>query len=265
MSATPRVGVVGHIEWIQFAVVPRVPSEGEIAHATSAFELAAGGGAVAAVQLARLAGGATFLTALGDDEAGASARAELTARGVDLRVALRADAVTRRGFTYLSDDHERTITLLDPRLVPRAEDPLAWAELADLDAVYVTGGDAGALRAARSARVLVATARALDVIAESGVQLDVLVASAHDPGEQVDAAALDPAPRLVVHTRGADGGTWSTTEGETGTGRPSRCPVRRSTPTAAATRLQPASPTASAPACRSRRRRSSARAAARTA
>ncbi len=73
-----------------------------------------------------------------------------------------------------------------------------------------------ALRAARAARVLVATPRALDVIAETGVQLDVLVSSANDAGEQVDAQALDPAPRLVVHTRGADGGTWSTPDGDAG-------------------------------------------------
>ena len=107
--------------------------------------------------------------------------------------------------------------MLDPRLVPHAADDLPWDVLADLDAVYFTGGDAGALRAARAARVLVATPRALDVIAESGVQLDVLVSSANDPGEQVAAGALDPAPRLVVRTGGAAGGSWSGADGESGT------------------------------------------------
>ena len=53
MSTPPRVGVVGHIEWIQFAVVPRVPVAGEIVHASATFELAAGGGAVAAAHLAQ--------------------------------------------------------------------------------------------------------------------------------------------------------------------------------------------------------------------
>ncbi len=56
MSSAPRVGVVGHIEWIQFAVTERVPEPGEIIPARATFELAAGGGAVAAVQLAKLAG-----------------------------------------------------------------------------------------------------------------------------------------------------------------------------------------------------------------
>lgn len=217
MSGRVRVGVVGHVEWIQFAVVPAVPRPGEIAHASEVLELAAGGGAVAAVQLARLAGSAPFFTALGDDDHGRRARDELQGHGVELEAAVRNDAPTRRGFTYLDDAHERTITLLDPRMVPHADDPLPWERITGLDAVYFTGGDPGALRAARTARVLVATPRALDVIARTGVPLDVLVSSAADPGEQVDARALDPAPRLVVHTRGADGGTWSTAEGETGT------------------------------------------------
>ncbi len=212
----PRVGVVGHIEWIQFAVVERLPLPGEILDAREAFELAAGGGAVAAVQLAKLAGGAAFFTAVGEDVCGARARDELAARGLDLHAAVRPGAPTRRGFTFLGDDHERTITILDARLVPRASEALPWDRLAGLDAVYFTGGDAGALQAARSARVLVATPRALDVIAETGVELDVLVSSATDPGEQVDAWALDPSPRLVVHTRGASGGAWSTRDGDSG-------------------------------------------------
>ena len=208
--------MVGHVEWIQFAVVPRVPRPGEIVHATTAFELAAGGGAVAAVQLARLAGAASFFTAVGDDDHGRRARDELQDRGLDLHVTVRPGAPTRRGFTYLDDEHERTITLLDPRMVPHGDDPLPWTAISGLDAVYFTGGDAAALRAARTARVLVATPRAFDVIARAGVQLDVLVSSATDPGEQVDAWALDPAPRLVVRTRGARGGAWSTREGESG-------------------------------------------------
>ncbi len=216
MSGPPRVGVVGHIEWIQFAVVPHVPTAGAIAHASAAFEHAAGGGAVAAVQLARLAGGAVLFAALGDDEHGARAREELASRGVTPHAGIRAGVGTRRGFTYLDDDHERTITLLDPRLVPHAADPLPWELLRDLDGVYFTGGDAGALRAARKARVLVASARAAGVVAEAGVQLDALVLSAADPGERVEAGALDPAPRLIVRTRGADGGSWTGPDGEAG-------------------------------------------------
>ncbi len=63
-----RVAVVGHVEWIEFARVERVPRPGEIVHASATWEEPGGGGAVAAVQLAKLAGEATFFTALGDDE-----------------------------------------------------------------------------------------------------------------------------------------------------------------------------------------------------
>jgi len=50
-----RVASVGHVEWVQFARVEHVPQAGEVAHAEDPFEEPAGGGAVAAVQLARRA------------------------------------------------------------------------------------------------------------------------------------------------------------------------------------------------------------------
>ncbi|MCU0312651.1 MAG: PfkB family carbohydrate kinase [Solirubrobacteraceae bacterium] len=222
--ARPRVGVVGHVEWIQFAVTERVPAVGEITGATQAFELAAGGGAVAAVQLARLAGGAAFHTVVGDDALGPRACAELAGHGLDLHAATRPGARTRRGVTHLTADHERTITILDPRLVPHGDDPLPWERIAGLDAVYVTGGDAGALRAARAARVLVATARAGTVLRESGVAVDVLVGSAGDPGEPLDQLAAELAPGLVVRTRGAAGGDWTAADGRAGAWRAAPLP-----------------------------------------
>ncbi len=54
-SARLKLAVVGHVEWVQFARVPHVPPAGEVVHASEPFEEPAGGGAVAAVQLARLA------------------------------------------------------------------------------------------------------------------------------------------------------------------------------------------------------------------
>ena len=51
-----RVAVVGHVEWVEFARVERVPSPGEIVHALEAWEGPAGGGAVAAAQLALVGG-----------------------------------------------------------------------------------------------------------------------------------------------------------------------------------------------------------------
>src|SRR5436190_10243642 len=168
-----RVAVVGHVEWIEFARVERVPAAGEIVHALEAWEEPGGGGAVAAVQLARLAGECLFLTALGDDALGHRAKRELEALGVRVEAAWQREP-QRRAFVYLDADAERTITVMGERLGPRATDPLPWAELDDLDAVYLTAGDPGAVRAARAARILVATVRAVDSLAEAGVQLDVL-------------------------------------------------------------------------------------------
>jgi ribokinase len=203
----PRVAVVGHVEWIEFARVPRVPKPGEIMHVTEWWEEVGGGGAVAAVQLAKLAGGAEFFTALAGDENGRRARERLEELGVTVHAAPRP-GVQRRGFVYLDDDHERTITILGARIVPHGADDLPWERLEGVDAVYFTGGDVGALEQARRARRLVATPRAWETLRASKVNLDVLVRSAKDPGEQQAEDHLDPAPDLVVSTAGKEGGEW---------------------------------------------------------
>jgi ribokinase len=202
-----RVAVVGHVEWIEFARVPRVPRPGEIMHVTEWWEEAGGGGAVAAVQLAKLAGGAEFFTALAGDENGRSAKERLEALGVTVHATARGGA-QRRGFVYLDDEHERTITILGERIVPHGDDDLPWERLEGVDAVYFTGGDVGALEHARRARKLVATPRAYDTLRSSRINLDALVRSAKDPGEQQAEEGLDPAPDLVVSTAGKEGGEW---------------------------------------------------------
>ena len=210
-----RVAVVGHVEWGDFAVVDRMPATGEIVHAREWFTGAAGGGGVAATQLVKLAGSAWFFTALGDDANGRAAAVQLGATGLTMEVVWGGE--TRRVFTHLSaTDHERTITVLGERHVPHGADDLDWGVLADCDAVYFTGGDVEALRHARRARWLVATPRALDTLRAAGVQVDVLVGSATDPGEAVPAGVLDPPARFVVRTRGEEGGEWTASEGITG-------------------------------------------------
>src|SRR2546428_10226424 len=72
-----RAAVIGHVEWIEFARVERVPVAGEIVHALEAWEEPGGGGSVAAVQLAELAEGVTFFTALGGDPLGRRPSPEL--------------------------------------------------------------------------------------------------------------------------------------------------------------------------------------------
>jgi ribokinase len=201
-----RVAVVGHVEWVDFLLVERVPAAGEIVQARASWQEAAGGGADAVVQLRKLAGAATIFTALGDDALGKAAKAEIEGRGVRVEAAWRGDP-QRRAVCFLDAHGERTIALLGPKLVPHADDPLPWDELARTDGVYFTGGDAEALRLARRARVLVASARELPTLQEAGVELDILVASARDAGEPYRAGDLDPPPRRVVRTEGAAGGT----------------------------------------------------------
>src|SRR4051812_32934981 len=100
-----KTAVVGHVEWMEFLEVERVPRAGEIVHARGSFTEPGGGGAVAAVQLARLAGECTFYTALGNDELGRRAKARLEELGVRVEAAVRRDEPSRHGFTYLDDDH----------------------------------------------------------------------------------------------------------------------------------------------------------------
>lgn len=205
---------VGHVEWVQFARVEHVPQAGEVAHAKDPFEEPAGGGAVAAVQLARLTGEALLLTALGEDEAGRRSRARLQQLGVAVEAAERA-APTRRAVTLVDDERERTITTFGERLEPVGEDALPWEELALMEAVYFTAGDLTALRAARAARVLVASPRARHALGH-GVRLDALVLSAEDAIEREEAKRAEGEADLVVLTDGARGGTYRMRDGATG-------------------------------------------------
>lgn len=212
--------MVGHVEWVQFLRVPFVPKPGDIVHATDVFEQAAGGGAVAAVQLRKLAGACTFFTALGDDEIGHKAAADLGARGVDLRVAWHGGEQQRRAVTFVDPQGERTITVLGDRLAPAAADDLGWDDLAGFDAVYLTAADPAGVQAARQARALVATSRVLDLLQEARVELDALVGSRNDPSEAYVRGDLDPMPRYAVMTEGAAGGTIEARPGREAAGTP---------------------------------------------
>jgi ribokinase len=226
------VAVVGHVEWVQFARVAQVPCAGEVVHASDPFEEPAGGGAVAAVQLARLAGTATLVTELGDDEYGRRSATRLAELGVDVRASL-AQAPSRRAVTLVDDAGERTITTLGPRLEPRGADAPggdgqggdgqggdgqggSWNGLEEIDAVYFTAGDEAELRIARSrSRVLVASPRARHALGH-GVALDALVLSGED---EIELRAATPAleeAELVVWTEGELGGRYRRRDGETG-------------------------------------------------
>jgi ribokinase len=192
-----RCGVVGHVEWVEFARVPHLPAAGEIVHAERVSAEPAGGGPVVARQLALLAGRCELFTALGSDELGRGAARRLAELGIDVHVRWGGD--TRRAWTHVDASGERTITVLGDKLLATGPLPLDGYDL-----VFFVSGDAAALRSARDARFLAATARELPTLREAGVELDLVVASASDPAERFDGSV--PARHVAV-TDGADGGS----------------------------------------------------------
>lgn len=210
-----RVAVVGHVEWVEFARVPRVPAAGEITFARETWEEPAGGGSVSAVQLAKLAGSCDFFTAVGGDDLGRRSVDALRRLGLAVHAAVHEDAPTRRGFTFVDYAGERTITVIGEKLLPRGGQALPWERLAEADACFFIAGDADAARAARAARVLTASSREVPVLRDAGVALDALIGSGTDPGERYEEGDVAPAPRIVVRTEGARGGAWAA-EGRSG-------------------------------------------------
>ncbi len=201
-----RVAVIGHVEWVEFVRVESVPRSGDIVHALETWDEAAGGGAVAAVQLARLAGACTLFTLFGEDELGRRARLQLAEQGVTVR-AMADPSPQRRAVCFVDDAGERTITVLGDKLVASGGDSrLPWQELEGADAAFFVSGDAESVHAARRARILIATSRELRTLRAAAVELDVLVGSGEDEGEVYRAGDLDPPPRIVVTTSGPLGG-----------------------------------------------------------
>ncbi len=207
-----RVAVLGHVEWVEFAAVDHVPVAGGIVQTAPMLAVPAGGGAVAAVALARFGLESVFFTSFGGDALGTQARDELVARGVRVHATFEA-VPQRRALTLVDAQRERTIILVGQRHVARGADPLPWDELATCDAVYITGGDVEAVRQARRARVVVSTARILPLLREAGIEIDALVGSEDDPAERYVQGDLPIEPALVVRTAGGSGGMWYARDG----------------------------------------------------
>jgi ribokinase len=194
-----RCAVVGHVEWVEFARVPHVPAAGEIVHADEIWAEPGGGGAVVASQLAKLAGGCDFFTALGDDELGHDAKGYLQRLDMDLHVQWTWSSKTRRAWVHVDSDGERTITVLGDKLLPDTPEGIDAYDL-----VFFVSGTVEALRAARGARFLAATLRETPTLAAAGVPFDLLVGSVADPRERQEGSLI---ARTVVLTEGGAGGT----------------------------------------------------------
>src|SRR5688572_8831832 len=130
------MAVVGHVEWIEFVRVESVPRPGEIVTATETWEEPAGGGGVAAVELARLAGSSTLFCLLGPDELGEQARRRLEAASIRIQAG-QSERPQRRGFCFVDEQGERTITVIGDKLRPEGGDAsLPWELLDATDGVY---------------------------------------------------------------------------------------------------------------------------------
>ena len=208
-SALPplHLAVVGHVEWVEFLAVDQLPRPGAIGHALRSLQEPAGGGAVVAVQMARLQQQPVhFFTALGRDSVGEACVKRLEDLGLVVHVAWR-QAPTRRGISLVDGEGDRAITVIGERLTPSLDDALPWEALGDCDGLFVTAADVPLLKACRAAAVLAATPRVrLPVLQEAKVSLDALIGSGLDPGERVEPEQLNPAPHTLIRRKGAAGG-----------------------------------------------------------
>lgn len=207
-----RVAVIGHVEHITLGRVPSVPGAGDIAHLEGPMWFPGGGGGITFFQLVNGPDEVHLFTAIGNDEAGQQVRARIDSTGAIVHAASR-DTPHTRDLVMIDAQGERTIVVVGEPLHPRADDPLPWGSLADIDAVYFTAQDPQVLRLARKAPLLMATARRQRAIRESGVRLDAIVGSNADPRERSTLADYSPAPGAVIMTEGDRGGVVETSTG----------------------------------------------------
>ncbi len=202
-----KLAVIGHVEWVTFLKVDRLPAPGIISHAKDYFEEAAGGAAVTAVQMSRLINGSVdLITSLGKDNCGEKCYEKLTNLGLNLSVAWR-EKPTRKGISLIEENGERAITVIGERLQPIASDNLPWDNLENYDGIFVTATDAEGFRQARKAKFLAATPRTgKNTLNISRTKMDALIGSGLDPGEKIDFEELSQKPNIYIATEGKAGG-----------------------------------------------------------
>ena len=199
--------VVGHIEWINFLKVDKLPKPGVISHSEKSLEFPAGGGSIIAKTLSELSlNQIHFFTALGNDDYGDRCFKILSSMGINLHVAWR-DKPTRRGFSIIDSQGERAITVIGERLAPNYKDNLDWSLLKKMDGIFITASDKTIFKMARSASILCTTPRVgLNTINTSNVLLDGLIGSNLDPGEKFSLSELSVKPKYIIKTEGEKGG-----------------------------------------------------------
>ena len=207
IKGNSKFAVIGHIEWINFIKVDQLPKPGLISHSKESLEYPAGGGSVIAKRLRELTlSEVHFFTALGNDFYGNKCLNILQNMGIKLHVAWR-DKPTRKGFSVIDSEGERSITIIGDRLTPTHKDNLDWNILNEMDGIFITAGDKEIFKKSRFAKVLCSTPRVgLNIINESRIFLDGLIGSNLDPGEVFSLNELILKPKFVIKTEGENGG-----------------------------------------------------------
>ena len=202
-----KFAVIGHVEWINFIEVDQLPKPGLISHSKKSIEYPAGGGSVIAKRLRELNDSEVhFFTALGNDFFGTQCFNILENMGINLHVTWR-DKPTRKGFSLIDTEGERSITIIGDRLAPNHKDNLDWNILKDMDGIFITAADKEIFKKSRIVNTLCTTPRVgLNIINESGIFLDGLISSNLDPGEIFSLNELNLTPRFVIKTEGEKGG-----------------------------------------------------------
>jgi len=202
-----KFAVIGHIEWINFIQLDQLPRPGLISHSKKSLEYPAGGGSVIAKRLKELSNSEVhFFTALGRDFYGKECLKILENMGIKLHVAWR-DQPTRKGFSVIDSEGERSIIVVGDRLAPTHKDNLDWDILKDVDGIFITAADKELFKKSRIAKTVCSTPRVgLKIINESGIYLDGLIGSNLDPGEVFSLDELRLKPKFVIKTEGENGG-----------------------------------------------------------
>ena len=147
-----------------------------------------------------------FFTSLGNDDYGDKCFKILSNMGIKLHVAWR-DKPTRRGFSMIDSQGERAITVIGERLAPNYRDNLDWSILKKMDGIFITASDSEIFKMARSASILCTTPRVgINTINKSNVNLDGLIGSNLDPGEEFSFSELSVKPKYTIKTEGEKGG-----------------------------------------------------------
>jgi len=184
-----------------------LPKPGVISHSEKSIEYPAGGGSVIAKTLSELTNNQVhFFTSLGNDYYGEQSFKILSNYGIRLHVAWR-DKPTRKGFSLIDSNGERSITVIGERLAPTYKDNLDWNIFEKMDGIFITASDSEIFKKARIADSLCTTPRVgLNTINKSNVFLDGLIGSNLDPGEVFSLSDISIKPKLIIKTEGENGG-----------------------------------------------------------